>query len=256
MSLVYLRENGLEGIGRFYSTYRGIVINNEDPLKLNRLQIEVPDITQTLVWAYPKGQPGPLQSGAKYLTPEINDVVFVEFQSGDPNYPLWSYCGWAKTQVPPELEKKEVIGIVTPNGNKIFLDDETNTTKILLKVSEDKFHEITLSPEGVIIKTPTPITQETQSTWDQTAKEDHNIRGKLVIFNDGEVGTTMTDKLLQRLNKIEEDINNLKLGLTQAAAVATPMDGGKAAFLSLAGYANTPLVKTVMADIEHQTVKQ
>ena len=97
MSLVYLRENGLEGIGRFYSTYRGIVINNEDPLKLNRLQIEVPDITQTLVWAYPKGQPGPLQSGAKYLTPEINDVVFVEFQSGDPNYPLWSYCGWAKT---------------------------------------------------------------------------------------------------------------------------------------------------------------
>lgn len=75
MSLVYLRENGLEGIGRFYSTYRGIVINNEDPLKLNRLQIEVPDITQTLVWAYPKGQPGPLQSGAKYLTPEINDVV-------------------------------------------------------------------------------------------------------------------------------------------------------------------------------------
>ena len=137
MSLVYLRENGLEGIGRFYSTYRGIVINNEDPLKLNRLQIEVPDITQTLVWAYPKGQPGPLQSGAKYLTPEINDVVFVEFQSGDPNYPLWSYCGWAKTQVPPELEKKEVIGIVTPNGNKIFLDDKTNTTKILLKVSED-----------------------------------------------------------------------------------------------------------------------
>ena len=53
-----------------------------------------------------------------------------------------------------------------------------------------------------------------------------------------------------------QDINNLKLGLTQAAAVATPMDGGKAAFLSLAGYANTPLVKTVMADIEHQTVKQ
>lgn len=256
MSLVYLRENGLEGIGRYYSTYRGIVIDNKDPLKLNRLQIEVPNITQTLVWAYPKNQPGNLKSGVKYITPDINDIVFVEFQSGDPNYPIWSYCGWAKSQVPTELEKLKTLGMVTPNGNKISLDDETNEVEILIRVSENQFHEIKISPEEIQINTPQPVKVTTNSTWDQTAIEDHNIRGKLIILNDGEIGTTMTDKLVERLNNIENDINNLKLALTNAAAAAVPQDGGKAAFISLAGYTNTRLVKTLMKDVEHKTVKQ
>lgn len=256
MSLVYLRENGLEGIGRYYSTYRGIVVDNKDPLNLNRLKVEVPNITQTLTWAFPKNQCGPLKSGTKYLTPDINDIVFVEFQSGDPNYPLWSYCGWAKSQVPPELAKLKTLGMVTPNGNKILLDDETNEMKILIRVSENQFHEINLSPEKISINTPKPIEVITESTWDQTAKDDHNIRGKLIIFNDGEVGTTMTDKLVERLNLLEEDINRLKVALANAGAAAVPMDGGKAAFTSLAGYTNTRLTKTQMADVEHKTVKQ
>lgn len=252
----YLRENGLEGIGRYYSTYRGRVVDNQDPLKLNRLKIEVPDITQTLVWAYPVGMAGNLKSGFKYLTPEPNDIVFVQFRSGDPNYPLWFHCGWAKSQVPQELEKNSVLGLVTPNGNKLFLDDETNEVKILIKVSEDEYNEIIITPEGIKVKTPKPILVETESTNDFNSKEDTNIRGKTIIFNDGTIGTTMTDKLKERLNLLEQDVNQLKAALSNAATVAVPQDGGKAAFSSMAGYFNGKLIETQMKDIEHQTVKQ
>lgn len=122
-----------------------------------------------MVWAYPKGQPGPLQSGAKYLTPEINDVV--SWNSNlETRIILSGHTVDGQNSSTTGIRKEGSNRNSYSNGNKIFLDDKTNTTKILLKVSEDKFHEITLSPDGVIIKTPTPITQETQSTWDQTAK--------------------------------------------------------------------------------------
>lgn len=260
----WLRENGLEGIGRFYASYRGLVVDNKDPLSLNRLKVEVPGVTQTLVWAFPKNQAGNLGSGFKYLTPVPGDIVFVSFQSGDPNYPLWEYCGWANTQCPKELENLTTIGIVTPSGNKILLDDETNEAKILIRVGEKDFHEVLITPKVIKVTTPTEIKIETKSsidtksetTIDISSKEDQNIRGKNIIFNDGSVGTTMTDNLVDRLNILEKDLNNLKAALANAAGLAIPQDGGKAAFLSLTGYSNSKLKETQMSDIEHKTVKQ
>lgn len=254
--LEYLREQGLEGIGRFYSTYRGNVIDNVDPDKLNRLLVSVPGVTSVDVWAFPKHQHGGLGSGFKYLTPSPGDIVFLEFESGDPQYPLWSYCGWAETEVPKELEEVGTLGIITPMGNKILLDDKTNSMKISIQVSEKEIHEIIITPEKISIETPKPIFINTQSTLNLKAEENTNINGKNIILNDGDIGTSMTDKVLERFNKIENDLNNLKQNLSNAAGVAIPQDGGKAAFMSLIGYTNTRMVLTTMEDIEHKTVKQ
>lgn len=248
MSLQYLREEGLEGIGRYYSIYRGLVIDNKDPDSLNRLKVEVPEITRNLVWAFPKSQAGNLKSGQKYLTPNIGDVVFIEFETGDPNFPIWSYCGWAKGQIPPELESLSRYGIITPNGNKIILDDETNEVKISFRVSENEFHTFTVSPNKIDIQSPTPI--------EITSEKDTNINGENIILNKGKIGTTMTDKLLQRINALENDINSLKDALKIAMSSAVPQDGGKAAFSSMSGYFSSKLTLTTMEDIEHKTVKQ
>ena len=46
---------------RFYGIYRGVVVNNVDPLNLNRLQVKVPQVTGDAVtnWASPclRGNP-------------------------------------------------------------------------------------------------------------------------------------------------------------------------------------------------------
>ena len=91
---------------RYYGKYRGVVVNNVDPMRLGRLQLTVPDVLSLIpsTWAEPcvplAGPTGP-PMGA-YLVPPIGAGVWVEFERGDPNYPIWVGCRWgASSDIPP-----------------------------------------------------------------------------------------------------------------------------------------------------------
>ena len=73
---------------KFYGKYRGKVINNVDPLNIGRLQVEVSDIASHigLKWALPCVPPGP------YLLPAVGANVWVEFEQGNLDYPVWVGC--------------------------------------------------------------------------------------------------------------------------------------------------------------------
>ena len=119
-----LMERGIESLGRFYSFYRGMVTDNEDPNHMNSLQIAIPEIQGgIIIWALPFGQHGGLKTGFKYLTPEIGDTVYVMFEYGNPSKPLWTYHGFGLNQIPQELDGPSKMGIVTPNGNILVLDE-------------------------------------------------------------------------------------------------------------------------------------
>jgi hypothetical protein len=94
------------GGGKFWGKYRGTVINNIDPEGTGRLLLEVPDVLGLVPssWALPctplAGPPGPPMG--VYLVPPIGAGVWVEFEHGDPNYPVWVGCRWgAVADVPP-----------------------------------------------------------------------------------------------------------------------------------------------------------
>ena len=81
MSLQYLNQQGLEGIGRFYSKYRGIVLDNEDPENLGRIKVVVPSVSnESIEWAYPSSIQGSPNSGMKYITPSLGQTVWVELK--------------------------------------------------------------------------------------------------------------------------------------------------------------------------------
>jgi uncharacterized protein involved in type VI secretion and phage assembly len=97
---------GLSSEGRYYGKYRGTVINNIDPQGVGRLLIMVPDVLNLSPssWAEPcaplAGPTGPPMG--VYLVPPIGAGVWVEFEQGDPNYPIWVGCRWgAMSDVPP-----------------------------------------------------------------------------------------------------------------------------------------------------------
>lgn len=75
---------------RFYGKYRGIVVNNVDPMQIGRLQVSVPDVNTAIpgTWAMPCMPITGVQSGA-YLVPQIGAGVWVEFEQGNPDYPIW-----------------------------------------------------------------------------------------------------------------------------------------------------------------------
>ncbi|MCA9874850.1 MAG: hypothetical protein KC441_14365 [Anaerolineales bacterium] len=84
----------------YYGKYRGKVVNNLDPLMLGRLIVEVPAVSEMpLSWAMPC-VPYAGSGVGFFALPPITANVWVEFEGGDPNYPIWSGCFWGDGQVP------------------------------------------------------------------------------------------------------------------------------------------------------------
>ena len=80
----------------YWGKYRGTVINNIDPLFEGRLLCEVPDVFSFVpsTWAVPcvplAGPTGPPMG--VHLVPPIGAGVWVEFEHGDPDFPIWVGC--------------------------------------------------------------------------------------------------------------------------------------------------------------------
>lgn len=135
-----LQKYGLEFTGLHYSSYRGIVIDNNDPDRLGKVLVNIPSIHGgTKVWAKSKSQIGGNGWGAKFMAPLIGDVVWVEFENGNIFKALWSYHGWAKSELPADLDKTTSLGLITPSGNKVILDDENG--KLTIRVGKMDEHE-------------------------------------------------------------------------------------------------------------------
>jgi len=79
---------------RFYGKYRATVLNNVDPLQKGRLMVQAPDVDALLptTWALPCLPFTGRQMGM-WAIPQIGAGVWVEFEQGDPDYPIW-VGGW------------------------------------------------------------------------------------------------------------------------------------------------------------------
>jgi hypothetical protein len=96
----------------FFGKYQGTVINNIDPKQLGRLLVEVTDVVGLVPsnWAEPcvplAGPTGPPMG--VYFVPPIGAGVWVEFQHGDPECPIWSGCRWGGSSDIPLAAKAGV----------------------------------------------------------------------------------------------------------------------------------------------------
>jgi uncharacterized protein involved in type VI secretion and phage assembly len=92
--------------GRFYGKYRGMVLNNVDPLQMGRLQVQVPDVTglTPATWAMPCAPIAGTQNGM-FALPEIGSGVWVEFEQGNIDHPIWVGCFWGSAAEVPALAR-------------------------------------------------------------------------------------------------------------------------------------------------------
>ena len=91
-------------VKKFWGKYRATVVNNIDPMQLGRILVTVPDV-QGLIpssWAMPCVPIAGKQSGT-YVVPQVGSGVWVEFEQGDPDYPVWVGCYWGSAAEVPAL---------------------------------------------------------------------------------------------------------------------------------------------------------
>jgi uncharacterized protein involved in type VI secretion and phage assembly len=137
----------------FYGKYRGTVTDNKDPLMIGRVKARVPDVMgdQESGWAMPCAPFG--GSGVGFFAiPATGAGVWIEFEHGDPDYPIWSGCWWGSmAEVPPLLlaPPYKKMMLKTEGGNIITIDDTPGIGGITLETSAGQ--KIVLSAVGVEI---------------------------------------------------------------------------------------------------------
>lgn len=142
----FIKQFGVEALGRYYGVYTAIVARDQDPEGMARVLVSVPEVfpKDQVRWARPLNMVGGQGHGAQVL-PAVNDWINVMFLNGDPQFPLWIHGGYAKGQKPPEFESNLVSGFKTLGGTLIQVDDETNT--VTVKTPNGK--PFTISDDGV-----------------------------------------------------------------------------------------------------------
>jgi uncharacterized protein involved in type VI secretion and phage assembly len=123
----------------FFGKYRGSVTDIQDPQMLGRVRAKVPDVLgdKESGWAMPCAPAGGSQTGF-FALPKVQAGVWIEFEGGDPDYPIWSGCWWgSQSEMPSALlsppYKKTML--VTEGGNKLTLDDSPGAGGITLETS-------------------------------------------------------------------------------------------------------------------------
>jgi len=109
---------------RFYGIYQGTVLDNTDFENKKRLTVIVPQVTgsDSLTLVRPSAPSGVLNS---IQIPEVGAYVWVMFESGDPNYPVWmSSTGGSSTGV---TSVDGLTGAVTLSGTYLTQTNAAST---------------------------------------------------------------------------------------------------------------------------------
>jgi len=111
-------------MSRFYGKHRGTVANNVDPLMMGRVQVSVPTVLGegSLSWAMPcVPYAGP--GVGWFAIPPTGANVWVEFEGGDPDFPIWVGCFWGTpTDVPATPALAELKVLKTEHINLVLSD--------------------------------------------------------------------------------------------------------------------------------------
>jgi uncharacterized protein involved in type VI secretion and phage assembly len=96
----------------YFGKYRGTVVNNIDPIQLGRIQVSVPSVLGQgrLSWAMPCVPFGG-QGVGLFTIPPIGANVWVEFEEGNTDCPIWTGCFWGTGECPasPTVEQMKVL---------------------------------------------------------------------------------------------------------------------------------------------------
>jgi len=168
MSLEQIVANLVQKVEqRYYGKYRGFVKDNEDPENLGRLKVSVPSVlgSQVVVSALPCVPYGGSADQGFLFIPEKEAGVWIEFEEGDPEFPIWTGAFWCKPGGESELPKPNKPDgseesavqappsckiIKTAKGHTIQMEDADDKEMITIIEAKNK-HVVTMGKEGIKI---------------------------------------------------------------------------------------------------------
>lgn len=217
---------------KYYGKYRGFVVDNEDPEQLGRLRLNVPSVLGEAEtgWALPCVPFGGSKDIGFFAVPEVDAQVWVEFEAGNVNQPIWTGAFWQqKGEVPKEaaLDQPTTSVLKTACGHVLQFDSEEGKEKFRLYHPTEA--EITIDEKGTILLTDAKEnTVKLDSDGGGIAIEDANGNSLTMTSS----GTTIEDS---NGNKIEMGAAGITIKGQQITLEGT--------MVALAGQGGEPVIK-------------
>lgn len=213
---------------KYFGKYRAIVLDNNDPKKLGRLILQVPELFGLQLktdWAFPtngylsaKNSSGtnpkkpPDQhvrnierDGDKgdFFVPDVADGVWAEFEAGDPCRPLWSGRWWSEpgggSEAPMLARQKPDESQVAPKGTDEMVtgDHRTLHEPAISYAPTYPFNRVLKTKGGIVIEIDDTKNKERIHIW-------HPKRTWVEIHPDG----TVTEHVqVRRYMYVEVDLD-------------------------------------------------
>lgn len=112
---------------RHFGKYRATVVNNLDPQGLARLQLLIPDVHGVVPapWAMPCA-PIAAEHGGMIAIPPIGASIWVEFERGDEDLPIWVGGFWTTPIdfAPAGPSTSLAFALRTPGGHSLVVTDD------------------------------------------------------------------------------------------------------------------------------------
>lgn len=132
---------------RLFGKYRGKVVATEDPEGRGRIEVQVPAVMgRETKWALPCVPYAHADHGW-HAIPPAGASVWIEFEGGDRDHPIWSGCFWSANESPPETAA-DVVMFKTP-GATIRIEDSGT-----VEIETSAGTRITLSGDEILLEAP------------------------------------------------------------------------------------------------------
>jgi uncharacterized protein involved in type VI secretion and phage assembly len=173
--------------GKYWGKCRGLVVDRSDPEQLGRLRLKVPSIfgTADTGWASPASPYAGADIGFFFL-PQVGDMVWVEFEEGELDHPIWSGGSWARpgnqSELPAEAKPSyaDQAVIKTKSGNVIVLSDAAGAERITIRaksgceiVIDPTSNKVMIQADEVLIRGGKDVEELATKTFVQTIFDGH-----------------------------------------------------------------------------------
>jgi uncharacterized protein involved in type VI secretion and phage assembly len=213
---------------RFFGKYRAFVVDNADPEQLGRLKLQVPSVLGNDVvtgWALPCVPYGGDANQGFLFIPEVGAGVWVEFEEGDLEFPVWVGTFWSKPGADSELPRPndpdgtEQGSIQDPPTRKIIKTlkghtlqfEDADGSELITLVDGVNGHVITLDATGIQITDGTNSHQITLDGSGIVISDGVNSNNRIVM---GATGLTVQDK---NGNRVILGPTGIQIGSSSAA---------------------------------------
>jgi uncharacterized protein involved in type VI secretion and phage assembly len=141
-------------MNHFMGKYRGVVTNNADELRKGRIEVKVVTVRgDYAAWALPC-VPYAGHGVGFFAIPPVGANVWIEFEGGKPEQPIWTGCFWGENDEIPvdgsiEDDQAPMLKVLKTETATITLDERQGEAGLAIETASGM--TIKLNAEGIEI---------------------------------------------------------------------------------------------------------